>query len=212
MRGQHAIRWSNDEAMIDGSSTCFILECCGCETMFFRRDEYFSEDAFHYQDEFGELQVDLAIKTTYWPAPTKREEPSWLLDVELSDRSLGNILSELYAALNNDLRVLAAIGARTSFDRASELLGVDSRLPFDQKLDRLVELGKVGKEERDTLDVLVDAGSAAAHRAWMPSSDEVTTIMEIVEAFLHRSFVLGDNLSKLKAGVPPKPARSKKPK
>jgi hypothetical protein len=46
-----------------------------------------------------------------------------------ADPDLGGLLTEMYAALNNDLRVLAAIGARTAFDRSSELLGVDASLP-----------------------------------------------------------------------------------
>jgi len=133
----------------------------------------------------------------------------WIDKVAKADRILGKLLSEVYAALNNDLRVLAAIGARTAFDRSSELLQIDPALSFREKLDELVSIGKVGTSERDTLEVLVDAGSAAAHRGWVPKAKELRTMMAIVEAFLHREFVLGDRLKKLKAAVPPKPARKK---
>jgi hypothetical protein len=124
----------------------------------------------------------------------------------MADVTLGNLLSEMYTALNNDLRVLAAIGARTAFDRSSELLGVDSKLPFNQKLDQLVTMGKISKDERDTLEVLIDAGSAAAHRGWRPKPKAVNTMMDVVEAFLHRGFILGDGIQKLKAAVPSKHA------
>jgi hypothetical protein len=113
----------------------------------------------------------------------------------------------MYAALNNDLRVLAAIGARTTFDRSSEILGVDAKQKFDLKLNALVTIGKIGKDERDILNVLVDAGSAAAHRAWRPTPKEVNMMMDVVESFLYRAFVLGDGIHKLKAAVPPKPGR-----
>jgi len=110
----------------------------------------------------------------------------------------------MYTALSNDLRVLAAIGARTAFDRSSERLGVATTLTFAKELDRLVEMGKISKDERDTLGVLVDAGNAAAHRAWRPKPKELSTMIDVVEAFLHRAFILGDGIQNLKAAVPPK--------
>jgi hypothetical protein len=114
----------------------------------------------------------------------------------------------MYTALNNDLRVLAAIGARTVFDHSSELLGVAPGLTFARKLDELLNQGKVSTDERDTLDVLVDAGSAAAHRGWRPKPKELNTMMDVVETFLHRSFILGDGIKKLKAAIPCKPEKS----
>jgi Domain of unknown function (DUF4145) len=110
----------------------------------------------------------------------------------------------MYTALNNSLHVLAAIGARTLFDRSSELLGVAPDLIFAKKLDEPLNQGKVSKDERDTLDVLVDAGSAAAHRGWRPKPKDLNTMMDVVETFLHRSFILGDGIKKLKAAIPHK--------
>src|SRR5258707_10670762 len=107
--------------------------------------------------------MERGVETTYWPAPVERKPPKWIESIEFADQTLGHLLTEMYTALNNDLRVLAAIGARTAFDRSSELLGVDSNLTFDRKLNELVTIGKVGKDEREILNVLVDAGSAAAH-------------------------------------------------
>ena len=53
---------------------------------------------------------------------------------------------------------------RTAFDRASELLGVNPAKTFAEKLTDLVSRGHIGSSEKDTLDTLTDAGSAAAHR------------------------------------------------
>jgi hypothetical protein len=145
------------------------------------------------------------VETTYWPAPATRKPPKWVGNIEEADRNLGKLLSEMYTALNDDLRVLAAIGARTVFDRSSELLGVDPKLSFARKLQELLNQGKVSKDEHVTLDVLVDAGSAAAHRGWRPKPEELNTMMDVVDTFLHRSFILGDGIKKLKAAIPPKP-------
>ena len=120
---------------------------------------------------------------------------------------LGNLLTEMYDALATDVRVLAAIAVRTAFDRASEKFGVDPGKSFKDKLDYLSCFGHIGYDEEHVLRVLVDAGSAAAHRAWRPSTDELHTMVDTLESFLHRSFVIGDGIKKLKAAVPPKPPR-----
>jgi uncharacterized protein DUF4145 len=206
------VRRSDDDGT-SSSDTGLILECCGCERVFFRRDFWFSEwETIGEDPHTGQPRMEGGVQTTYWPAPVTRKPPEWIDGIELADKTLGTLLSEMYTALNNDLRVLAAIGARTAFDRSSELLGVDPALTFGEKLDHLVTLGKVGKDERGTLDVLVDASSAAAHRGWMPKTKELNTMMDVVEAFLYRAFILGDGIQKLKASVPPKPARQKKNK
>jgi hypothetical protein len=182
-------------------------------TVYFRRDVWFSEwETIGENPYTGEPQRESGVETTYWPAPVEPKTPEWITEIVAADKTLGNLLSEMYAALNNDLRVLAAIGARTAFDRSSELLKVDAALGFNDKLDELHNMGKVSKSERDTLEILVDAGSAAAHRGWVPKPEEINTMMTIVEAFLHRTFILDDGIRKLKAAVPPKLKRQKKSK
>lgn len=57
--------------------------------------------------------------------------------------------------------------------------------------------------------MLIDAGSAAAHRGWRPKSEELNTLVSLVESFFHRTFVLGDAAKKLKEAVPPKMLKKK---
>jgi len=209
VRGEHLVKGSDDDDGTSWSDTGRILECCGCSRIFFRRDFWFSEwETLGEHPITGEPRMEGGFKTTYWPAPVTRQPPKWVHNIEEGDRDLGSLLSEMYAALNNDLRVLAAIGARTAFDRSSEILGVDPSLTFRDKLNELVTLGKVSKDERDTLSVLVDASSAAAHRGWRPKPEAINTMLDVVETFLHRSFILGDGIKKLKAAVAGKPPRN----
>jgi hypothetical protein len=84
-----------------------------------------------------------------------------LLDL---DADLYSLLKETYNALDVDARVLSATGARTIFDRASELLKIDPALTFMEKLDELQKKGHISSSERAQLDILTDAGGAAAHR------------------------------------------------
>lgn len=96
---------------------------------------------------------------------------------------------------------------RTAFDRATELLGVDPAKTFQQKLEDLFAAGKVGVAEKQTLAVLADAGGAAAHRGWKPQPKQLATMMDIVEAFCHRNFILDSQVVKLKPQIPAKQQR-----
>ena len=188
-----------------------ILECCGCERTYFRRDYWFSEwETIGTDPISGEPRLEGGVETAYWPAPVRRQRPNWLDRIEGSERELGMLLGEMYTALDNDLRVLAAIAARTVFDRASQLLGVNPAIGFKEKLNSLGANGRISFHEEEILQVLVDAGSAAAHRGWRPSVDELNTMVDVVESFLHRSFVVGDGIEKLKASVPARPTTRQK--
>lgn len=185
-----------------------ILECCGCERMYFQ----LNDNVDHWEVDRsaslpGEVVGKYGTRTSYWPPPTVRSRPRWVTDIERVDDDLGNLLHEMYTAINADLCVLAAVGARTVFDRASELLGVDPALDFKDKLAALREKGKVSVDEETTLNVLVDAGNAAAHRGWRPEADELSTMMDVVESFLHRSFIVGGGIAKLRTSVPPRAKR-----
>lgn len=204
VRAKHVVNWSGEDGTAS-QDTGMILECCGCETVYFRRDFWFSEWVEIIEDPLtGQPRAEGGVETSYWPAPVRRSRPEWL---EKIDRDLGKLLTEMYSALDNDLGVLAAIAARTVFDRASQLLGVDAAASFKDKLDRLNADGKISSDEEGILEVLVDAGSAAAHRGWRPEVDELSTMIEVIELFLHRSFIVSGGIKKLKASVPAKPGK-----
>ncbi len=201
----HEERW--EDRYVTGLVRHTVLRCRGCETVYVQRAESCSEDDHHYQDEDGEWQVSYPETKTYWPAPSARKEPDWVHALS-SDRTIASLHKELYGALNAGLPVLAAIGIRTVFDRAAELLGIEPSQRFATKLDSLLGKGLIGTNERDTLEVLTDAGGAAAHRGWRPGPNELELLMSILETFLYRTLVLGGALEVLKAAVPPK-AKSK---
>ena len=106
-------------------------------------------------------------------------------------------------ALEQDLRVLAAIGMRTVFDQASEYLGVEPHKSFDKKLDQLLDEGHIGASEKERLGVFTDAGSAAAHRAWEPDLQQLNTRAKIMEHFL-QSILLKAEAGTLKLAIPPR--------
>lgn len=135
VRREHVVHSADEGDGTAASDTGMILECCGCERVYFRRDYWFSErETIGEHPVTGEPTLEGGVETTYWPAPITRQRPKWLDKVEEADRDLGNLLREMYTALDNDLRVVSAIAARTVFDRASELLGIDPAISFQEKL------------------------------------------------------------------------------
>jgi hypothetical protein len=206
--GYHRAHDEDDRSGVWVATDYRIMRCRGCEAVYFQTDEVFSEDVDSGEDpNTGEYVDYTPHKITHWPAPSKRAQPDWASKLHVLDPDLAALFDDIYVALDNDLRVLAAIGIRTAFDRASELLGVDSGQGFAQKLKELVQLGKIGADERDTLDVLTNAGSAAAHRGWRPEPQELDTMMSIIEAFLYRTFILDRAAKSLKQSVPVRPRR-----
>ena len=94
------------------------------------------------------------------------------------------------------------MGIRTIFDRASEVLAVDPVVSFAEKVKWLQDEGKIGRDEKSHLDVLTEAGGASAHRAWEPSLEDLRILMDIMEAFLYRTFIIAAEVKKLKDGIP----------
>jgi hypothetical protein len=198
---EHYEHWEHEEHGIWLDTYFRVLKCLGCEEVYVQKAQTFSED-IGYDDDDPE-------KIEFWPAPVKRERPSWHNALRMLDNRLHSLLEETYVAYSADIRTLAAIGLRTTLDCATEKLQIDPAISFEEKLDELVSLGHIGKKNRESLTSLTDAGNAAAHRGWTPKPKELDTMLDILEHFLHHTFILADRATDLKGNVPPKPKRKK---
>lgn len=179
-----------------------IIRCAGCRTIQLQIAHTFSEDYDYAYAPDGSPIAEYNEKHTYWPPLAQRPKPDWFNAIENHDLLLSSILSEVYQALNNDMPIAAATTMRTAFDRVTELLKIDARLPFNKKIQALLEAGEVAERDKEVLEPLIDAGSAAAHRAWRPKADELTTMLLILEALVHRAFVLSKRVKALSKRTP----------
>lgn len=181
--------------------------------MFLMTESGDSESYTYGFERDGSEYREADITTEFYPALTKRDLPDWIANpkyfMKQEYRSLNSALDEVYKASANDLHVLTAIGIRTVFDIAAEILGVDPELKFPQKLDALVEIKTIVEADKEHLKTLIDAGSASAHRGWKPRSDEVNTLMDMLEHFIDNAFVqpmkraeLSDRVKKVSEKVP----------
>lgn len=196
-----------------------ILQCCGCEHTFVQTVSTNSEDYKHDYGPDGETLTEYNECVRYWPAQLKRSRPEWMTEVGIDAENVETLsatLRELYIALDNDLNALSGIGIRTSFDIASQLLKIDPNLSFAKKLDALVDGGHISKLDKERLEILIDAGSASAHRGWLPTTEDLGVMMDMLEHFIHDAFVapqrkvkLDVKLDKVKAKVPVRKVRTK---
>ncbi len=200
--------WSRNRGEVTYWETHSILECGGCEHLYHQINRYNTEDVEEGED--GWLQA--VQHTEYWPRPVRRGRPDWLTELLAKDDALYGILQEAYTAYDEELFILTAVGIRTSFDRATEALQIDPANTFEEKMDELLDQKYIGGKERASIQVLVDAGSAAAHRGWKPKDSELSTLFGILESFIHRCFFEQHEVQKLSSRVPPKPKRTKKKK
>ena len=141
---------------------------------------------------------------SYWPAISRRQAPSWIAGTGIDADQSGSLqaaMLEVYGALDNDLHMLAAIGIRTVWDVATELLGIPTHLSFENKLSELVKQDRIGGLDKDRMQVVVDAGSASAHRGWRPAPTDIKTMMDVLEHFIQTAFVGPEHTARLDAAA-----------
>lgn len=211
---------SLDEPFEDQYYSCLtkhrIIKCEGCEHIQFQTEFTDSEDFEQGYDGDGEPHWEPIKKFTYYPPKPARPRPEWLKDNSAFSQALSNMLREAYGALDNSLPVLAAIALRTAFDASTEILGIPPALGFKEKLDQLQKGNHIDGAQRKTLDALTNAGNAAAHRAWIPTDEQLDTMFTILEQYIHHSFVVSKqrkDLEKRAAALAKRtPKRQKRPK
>jgi len=197
------------DGLVFEATTMSVLKCCGCSSLFVRREVSFSESEEQEQDpETGEWITVIQPTVAYWPQRERRSRPAWFSDV--TDETVRVLLDETYAALSDNLLTLAAMGVRAVLDRVFELAGADAGAGFEEKLRFLSQERIIGDGERDILQVMTDAGSASAHRGWRPNPEQLEAILDSAEAILHRITVMIPRAARLRQSVPPRPPRRSK--
>jgi len=170
-----------------------LLECAGCETVSLRHTSYF--------DPTGVTTV------TLYPAPVARRKPQWLWKLP---GDIKQLLAQVYTALDSNSRGLALMGARAVLDMVlvQQVGDVGS---FQNKLQGLEKAGVIGGKNRAILEAALDAGSAASHRGYQPSTEDINAVMDILENLLQALYHLESLAKSLKNTTPGRKGGSTKP-
>lgn len=196
-------RWENREghSMVGGDAYS-LFECRGCETVFLEKSSWDENDIDHWYDHEGDVQSEAVYTKTTLPHPPARARPDWVDNIGKLDPTLFHILDETYRCYDEKCFTLAAIGLRTALDSCVTSVKIDPAKSFQEKLEELKDQGFIGETEHRILTVLTDAGNAAAHRAWSPSQEQTTHLLDVLENFIHRVLVNGQKALDIKGGIP----------
>lgn len=204
--------WSDrDGNSMSGGVDHSLLECRGCETVFYLDDSWNDNDLDHWYDHRGELQAEATRTKVTHPTPDSKTRPLWLDAMHKVDGHLHRILHEMYVAYDNHAFILTCVGLRTALDYGTEFLGIESSLSFEKKLAALQTQGFIGDTEHEILKVVTEAGNAAAHRAWSPDAHQMLQLLQALEVFLQRAFIYGKKALSIADSIPPRPKREKVP-
>jgi len=113
-------------------------------------------------------------------------------------------MAEIYSALNAGLTLLPAMGARATFDQAMSHFVGDPQGGFKGKLAAMQKLGRIDDRDTDVLQPIIDAGSAAAHRAWAPPPEILMTILHELDHKLYDWFIRDSAAAAVKEETPPR--------
>ena len=175
---------------MSGGSDHSLLQCRGCETIFYLEVSWNSDETKAWYDHTGKVQHDyIRTKVTY-PRSENRKKPPWLLSIGKVDPRLQRNFKEMYAVCNSQAYILTTSGLRAALDRGTEVLGIDAAHTVNRKLVELLLGGWIGTKEHDILSVITDAGNAAAHCAWSPGEKEITQLVYAMETFLRPTLLI----------------------
>lgn len=200
IRGDHETTSSDENDITSYTERMLIIECCGCEHLAFVKRTHFSEHIdYDYHPLTGEPRMTALWDEAIYPPVTYRVPPPWFDD--LPDPTLRDISNEIYKSLQTESLYLATFGSRTLMDRLI-VLTVGDKGNFVKGLVALMDDGKISQHECEILQPVLQAGHAAAHRAWAPTKDQFDTILDTVEGLIHRLLVLPKLAEELEEAVP----------
>jgi hypothetical protein len=202
--------WGEDDSPVEGSDTWSIIECGGCHTVTFVHSHWFSEDYDYTEDG----ATPIVHRDLYPPAPS-RKMPEWGADAYLcrkpDDVWIVKLHADIYAAVGMEAYALAAMGTRAIVDSVvTSKAGEEGT--FKARLDRMREQRLITETQVGVIYAAFDAGSAAAHRGYSPTREDVFTLLDITESLLQQICIdpvrqrrQAEAADALKSKTPPRP-------
>jgi len=176
-----------------------------------RREDFCSDPATVFPEEgWGHSLDDSEGRTVYdyWPGMMTRKLPEWFW--EIKNKTMADTLSQTYKAFNDDMPILAAAGTRIVFDLLAEQLLQRDAGTFKDKLQALFGEGHISERQKEILQTVVDAGSAAQHRAYKVPHYDLILILAVLESLIHQTVLAGEKVAGMRQRTPAR-KRTEKP-
>ena len=100
-------------------------------------------------------------------------------------QEVSKLVEEVYQSIDYSLLCVASTGIRTVIDRIiTDKIG--DRGNFNDKVNKLVRDGLIDSDEEEPLRVLIDSGSASAHRGFSPDELIINHMIDIMENIIYK--------------------------
>jgi hypothetical protein len=187
-----------------------IIKCRGCQNVSFRQRSWGSE--------IGD-EESLVI----FPPRIFRRLPPWLSELPAAPflspglppsnkekldikEFIEDLLNEIYVCIQNDCRRSAAMATRALLDQVM-VDKIGDKGTFENKMTEFANKKFISPADRDTfLETGIEAGSAATHRGFKPTKEDLITLIDIVESVIKSVYLPYINeyrANQLKARIPP---------
>jgi hypothetical protein len=182
----------------------YVLRCRGCHDFSLRTEQSFFDGVPAEDSEPSRVALE------FRPPRLWRKPPSWLGDLKDIDGDLFSLLREVYSATNDEQLRLLSMGTRTALDHVmTVILGGDFG-SFEDKLSEMVSQGHLTKAQRESLETVIDAGSASSHRGFRPPRQLIQAMLMTMEGIVQNHYITGPMLKTARAQIPPRPPRQKR--
>ncbi|MEO6853319.1 MAG: DUF4145 domain-containing protein [Rhodoferax sp.] len=191
--------WTEDdddgEVMFSESAIYSTIQCRGCDDVKMRLVE-------------GGSHSDETI--SYYPPATFRRKPKWMGELLLESimdgihKTLVELLSEVYKAMQNGMPRLAAMGVRALLESVmTDKVG--DKGTFAQNLDAFATEGHISNRQKERIAKVLDAGSAVIHRAHLPTTNDVIAMVDLAENLIESIYFHDAQIDEVAKTVPARP-------
>jgi hypothetical protein len=143
---------------------------------------------------------------TYYPSPRNfplRSLPDWW-DLYEWDSKMEALIREVYEADSNGSSRLAMIGIRAILEQVM-IDKVGDNNSISGNLQKFQEDGYISTPQHDSLRRVLDAGSAAMHRDYVPDPESLMVAFWVLENILYAAYVQIKHIEQIRA--PERPGR-----
>jgi len=192
----HKVLARQDRSSEEGSDVYYFLACAGCGAV-----------------SMANLWVlgGGHEEARYYPSPISRKPPDWLWRLRFlfgsSETPLGELLHEIYEAVQGKQHRLALMGIRAFFEQLM-IAKVGDQGTFNANLNKFLEEGFIAKIQLTAIEHILESGHAAIHRGYKPVEHDLNTALNIVEAITETIYFHEEEAKAVASRVPP---RSKAP-
>jgi len=195
---KHEVLFETSLQTEETHETYVMMSCGGCSAISMGRQRLWIPD--------GDMDH------SYYPSPVTRKMPTWMflwslgLGKAKGDAAIGAVMMEVYQAVAGGQYRLAAMGIRALLEQVM-IQKVGDLKTFDMKLDAFQNGGSISAIQRDAMRATLDVGDAAMHRAFLPSEQDLTLALDIIEGVLAPIYDHRTEAEKMADRVPPRAAK-----